>query len=179
MVHENHPQDSFCFLAAIPVFRNVTGLSVLDRGLRFYFGIFGWLSLSQKLFFWGSRRTQFSPCLPFNMFTWHSYGIGIYPTQVSPCLSSHTVAWLSWRCHGWWSRRAWGRRRMINFLPWRCHGCWRRQAWGRTRWYAWNHNRNEVLRVARYPKPVFNEMWFLTVDPFIWVSVLIAKLSER
>ena len=48
----------------------------------------------------------------FNMFTWHSYGIGIYPTpQVSPCLSNHTVAWHSWRCHGWWGRRAWGRRR--------------------------------------------------------------------
>ena len=30
-----------------------------------------------------------------------------------------------------------------------------------------------------YPNTVLNEMWFLTVDPFIRVSVFIAKLSER
>ena len=40
-------------------------------------------------------------------------------------------------------------------------------------------NRNEVLRVAWNPNPVFNEMWFLTIDPFIRISVFIAKLSER
>ena len=60
--------------------------------------------------------------------------IRIYPTPVSPSLSSNTFAWHSWRCHGWWFRRPWGRRGMINFLPWKCHGCWRKQAWGRTRW---------------------------------------------
>ena len=70
--------------------------------------VFVWIGISsQQLLFWSSRRIQVSPFLPFNMFTWHSYGIGIYPTQVSSCLSSHTVAWHSWRCHGWWSRRAW------------------------------------------------------------------------
>ena len=41
-----------------------------------------------------------------------------------------------------------------------------------------NHDRNEVLRVALYPNPVFNEMWFLTIDPFIRISVFIAKLSK-
>ena len=50
---------------------------------------------------------------------------------------------------------------------------------GRTRRQAWNHSRNEILRVARYSNPVFNEMWFLTIDPFIRISVFIAKLSER
>ena len=29
------------------------------------------------------------------------------------------------------------------------------------------------------PNSVFNEMWFLTVDPFVRISVFIAKLSER
>ena len=38
---------------------------------------------------------------------------------------------------------------------------------------------NEVLHVALYPNPVFNEMWFLTIDPFIRISVFIAKLSKR
>ena len=109
------------------------------------------------------------------MFTWHSYWIGIYPTQVFPC-SSLTVAWHS---HGWWSRRARGRRWMIYFLPWRCHGCWRGQAWGRTRWQTRNHDRNEILCVVLYPNTVFNEMWFLTVDPFIRISIFIAKLSKR
>ena len=90
--------------------------------------LIGWVS--QQLLFWDSRRTRVSPFLPFNMSTWHRYWMGIYPTQVFPC-SSLTLAWHS--C-GWWGRRAWGRRRMINFLPWKCHGCWRGQAWGRTRW---------------------------------------------
>ena len=39
--------------------------------------------------------------------------------------------------------------------------------------------RNEVLRVAWYPNPVFNEMWFLTIDPFVGIPVFIAKVSER
>ena len=42
-----------------------------------------------------------------------------------------------------------------------------------------NHDRNEVISVALYPNPIFNEMWFLTVDAFERVSVFIAKLSER
>ena len=42
-----------------------------------------------------------------------------------------------------------------------------------------NHDRNEVLRVALYPNTVLNEMWFLTVDPFVGIPVFIAKLSER
>ena len=114
-----HPQDFLWILAAIPVIRNGTGLTVLDRGLRFYLVLDFWLAWSTV-----------SPFFPFNMFTWHSYGIGICPTQVFPC-SGLTVAWHS--C-GWWGRRAWGRRGMIDFLHWTCHGCWRRQAGGRTRW---------------------------------------------
>ena len=39
--------------------------------------------------------------------------------------------------------------------------------------------KNEILRVTLYPNPVFNEMWFLTIDPFIGISVFIAKLSKR
>ena len=30
--------------------------------------------------------------------------------------------------------------------------------------------------VALFPNPYFNEMWFLTIDPFIRISVFIAKL---
>ena len=26
---------------------------------------------------------------------------------------------------------------------------------------------NEVFRIADYPNPVFDEMWFLTIDPFV------------
>ena len=96
--------------------------------------------------------------------------MGIYPTQIFP-FSGLTVAWR-------WSRRAWGRCRMITVLSWRCHWCWRMRTGGRTRRQAWNHDRNEVLRIANYPNPVFNEMWFLTVDPVIRISVFIAKLSE-
>ena len=40
-------------------------------------------------------------------------------------------------------------------------------------------DKNEILRIANFPNPVFNEMWFLTIDPFVGISVFIAKLSER
>ena len=34
-----------------------------------------------------------------------------------------------------------------------------------------------VLQIIRIPS--FNEMWFLTIDPFVGIPVFIAKLSER
>ena len=37
---------------------------------------------------------------------------------------------------------------------------------------------NEVLRVANYPNPVFHEMWFLTIDPFVGIPVFIAKVPS-
>ena len=37
---------------------------------------------------------------------------------------------------------------------------WLIRSWGRTRWQAWNHDRDEVLRFALYPNLVFNEMCF-------------------
>ena len=33
--------------------------------------------------------------------------------------------------------------------------------------------------LQKYPKPVLNEIWFLTVDLFVGIRVFIAKLSER
>ena len=77
----------------------------------------------------------------------------------------------------WW-RRAWRRCWAMTPLSWKCPWGWWIRPRGRT-WQAWNHNRNEVLRVAKYPNPVFDEMWFLTIDPFIGISVFIAKLSKR
>ena len=90
---------------------------VRSIGVSFLFGFGFFVGLVN-----GSPRSCLSACLLDTA--------GIYPTQVCPC-SGAIVAWHSWRCHGWWGSRTWGRHRMINFLPWRCHGCWRRQAWGR------------------------------------------------
>ena len=101
--------------------------------------------------------------------------MGLHPTQIFLCSQSHcrlTQLWVE-------SRGAWGRRKMINLLSWKCHWCWRMGNGGRTRWQAWNHDRNEVLRFTLCPNPVFNEMWFLTIDPFVKMSICIAKLSER
>ena len=53
-----------------------------------------------------------------------------------------------------------------------------RTGW-RTRWQVWNHDRNEVFRIANYPNPVFSEMWLLTGDLFMKISIFIANLSER
>ena len=120
------------------------------------------------------RIQRVAPFCSFNMWTWHRCWMGICPTQIFP-FSSLTFAL---HC-SWWSRRAWGRCRMIALLSWRCHWGWRMRTGGRTRWQAWNHDRNEVLRITLYSNPVFNEMWFLTVDPLIRISVFIAKLYER
>ena len=133
-----------------------SSMSEFNRSLR----SFSWSSFYLVLDF-GLLGQQVSPFFPFNMFLWHGYGIRIYPTQVSPYSSS--IAWHCWRCRGWWGRRPWGRRWMIDFLSWRCHGCWRGKVGGRTRWQTKNHDQNEVLCVALYLNFVFNEMWFLTV----------------
>ena len=37
----------------------------------------------------------------------------------------------------------------------------------------------KVLCVADNPNSILNEMWFLTIDPFVGISVFIAKLSKR
>ena len=103
-----------------------SGMSEWHRSHRSW----SWSSFYLVLDFWLAQST--AALLGFHKNT--GLSLGIYPTQVSPFLSSHTIAWHSWRCHGWWGSRAWGRRRMIDFLPWRCHWCWRGQAWGRTRW---------------------------------------------
>ena len=67
----------------------------------------------------------------------------------------------------WW-RRAWRRCWAMTPLSWKCPWSWWIRSWKRI-WQARNLNRN----------PVLNEMWFLTIDPFIRISVFIAKLSER
>ena len=49
-----------------------------------------------------------------------------------------------------------------QWLPsWKCARSWWVRSRGRT-WQAWNHNRNEVLRVARNPKPGF--LWDVVFD---------------
>ena len=75
--------------------------------------------------------------------------------------------------------RRWGRRRWcgMTLQSRMCLWSWWRSG-GRTR-QAWNHDRNEVFRIADYPNPVLNEMWFLTIDPFVGIPVFIAKLSTR
>ena len=34
------------------------------------------------------------------------------------------------------------------------------------------------LRIARYPNPVLNEMWFLTIDPFVGIPVFYRKAFQ-
>ena len=49
-----------------------------------------------------------------------------------------------------WRRRSW-RRWGMTLLSQRCLWSWWRSR-GRT-WQAWNHDRNEVFRIANYPNP--------------------------
>ena len=123
----------------------------------------------------GSKQRVSPFCHRFNFWAWHRHWMGINPTQIFP-FSSLNVAWC---CCSRWGRRAWRRCRTIILLSWRCRWCWRMRTGGRTRSQDWNHDRNEVLRIALYSNPVFNEMWFSTVDPLIRTSFFIAELSDR
>ena len=61
----------------------------------------------------------------------------------------------------WW-RRAWRRCGTMTLLSWKCPWSWRTRSWTRICWQAWNHNRNDVLRVALYPNPVLK--WDVVFD---------------
>ena len=102
-----------------------------------------------------------------NIGTWHKHRRGISFTLILS-FSSLTVTWC---CCSWWRRRAGRRFGTMPLLFWRCHWSWRMRTGGRTLWQAWNQDKNEVLRVALYPNPVFNEMGFLTIDTFVGIPV--------
>ena len=140
--HSGMSEDNGAGLAA----NNGSHRSIVVSSL-FDFLVLGWLGSATRF---GSKQ-RVSPFYHFlNICTWHRYWMGIDPTQISP-FSSLTVACY---CCSWWNGRAWGRCRMITLLSWRCHSGWRMRTGGRTRWQAWNHNGNEVLRVALHPNPV-------------------------
>ena len=80
-------------------------------------------------------------------------GTGEVSLSVRSSLSRASLT-VTWCCCRWWRRRAWGRCRTMPLLSWKCHWSWRMRTGGSTRWQAWNHDRNEVLRVALYPNPV-------------------------
>ena len=102
--------------------------------------------------------------------SWHVHWRDVTLNSISS-FSSLNFTYCRWRRRGW--RRWWA----MTLLSWRCLWSWWRSR-GRI-WQAWNHNSNEIFRVAGYPNPVFNEMWFLTIDPFVRIPVFIAKLSDR
>ena len=151
----HHPPNFPWILAATPGSQNTTGCSVLS-----------WFS-----FLYGFWR----------LLAWVSSGCpDLSSTEVDTCtgemsllfpsslFSNLNFTYCRWRRWGW--RRWWGMTLLFYRCPW---GWWRGR--GRT-WQAWNHNRNEILRIEN---SVFNEMWFLTIDPFVGISVFIAKLSKR
>ena len=106
----------------------------------------------------------FSPLIS-KIFFDHSPTILIFP------FSNLNFTYCRWRRWGW--RRWWGMTLLFHRCPW---SWWRSRGWT---WQAWNHNRNEVLCVTNNANSVFDEMWFLTIDPFVGVPVFIAKLTER
>ena len=174
-----HPRDFLWILAATPGFQNLrdlsrqtTGGTVLSWSLFLFVFLVVLVGLATLLVI-GFTANNGCPRSIINI--WHRHWRGI---TFSSILSFSSLPF-TWCCCRWWSRRAWGRCTMITLLSWRCHWCWRMRTGGRTRWQAKIHDRNEVLRVTLYSNTVLNEMWFLTIDPFVRISVLIAKLSER
>ena len=98
------------------------------------------------------------------------WDFGWFMQRVSPCQSTLTLT-SGWCWIGYWT---------FNILRWWCWSCGSRRAWWRracrqTR----DHDRHVLLRVALYPFTILNEMWFVTTGPLIWISVVLAKLSQR
>ena len=150
-VQELHrPRDFQWILAAISSMSEHNGSPRSKSWSSFLFGFGFWVGV-------GNNASH--PFFPFNMWTWHRHWMGIYSTLILS-FSNLTV---SWCCRSWWRRRAWGRCRMMTLPSWRCHWGWRMRTGGRARWQAWNHDRNEVLRVALYPNTVLMRCGFWPV----------------
>ena len=106
--------------------------------------------------------------------SWHVHWRDVILNSIL-LFSSLITTW----CYRRWWWRAWRRCSTMTPLSWKCPWSWQIRTGGRTRWQAWNHDRNEVLRLTLCSNPVLDEMWFLTIDSFIRTSVFIAKLSKR
>ena len=172
IIHQIFPE----FLQPLRDFRTCAAwvgkqlVSPFYHGLLFICYWVFWVGLATLLAI-GFTANNGCPRSIINIETWHRHGRGIIFFSIFS-FSSLTITWC---CCRWWRRRARRRCRTMPLLSWRCHWSWMMRTRRRTRWKAWN----QVLRIATYPNPVFNEMWFLTIDSFIRISVFIAKLSER
>ena len=150
----NGISESTKFLQPFRNLRIVTQVSPVDCGLfrcLFGLGFHRFLrSIINELRHWHWRDVTVRCIFPF---------------------SNRNFAYCRWR--RWAGRRWWA----MILLSWRCPWSWWRSR--RRTWQARNHDRNEVLRIAKNPNTVSYEMWFLTGDPFVRISVFIANLSER
>ena len=150
------------FLQPLWDFRIITGLSVLSVVL---FCLFFFFLKKKNNINIGSSRSLINR-------SWHSHWRDVTFNSIFS-FSSLNFTYCRWRRRAW--RRCWAMTPLSRKCPW----SWWIKSWRRICWQAWNHDRNEVLRDALYLNTVFNEMWFLTIDPFIRISVFIAKLSKR
>ena len=167
----HHPPHFLWILAATPGFQNLrdvrrqtTSVRVLSWSPFYLFLVFlvGWATLLVIGF---TANNGFHRSI-INIETWHRLG-----EEVSLSVrSSFSSLIITWYCCRWWRRRAWRRCRTMPLPSSRCHWSWKMRTGGRTRWQAWNHDRNEFLRIANNPNSVINEMWFLTVDSLIRIS---------
>ena len=163
-----HLQDFLWILPVTPGFQNATALDLSRQTtvLTVLSGFppnlvldFGWLGSACQI---RRQTTGLSVLSLFNIWTIHNHWRRINSTLIL-FSSNLTVAWC---CRSWWRRRAWGRCRTRTLLSWKCHWSWRIRTGGRTRWKAWNHDRNEVLRVALYPNPVLMRCVFWPLMQF-------------
>ena len=148
-----HPRDFLWILAAIPVCQNTTDLPVPS-----------WFHLYLVLDFWLARATTGFPVLFVQHVNLTQALDGNLSHSDLPFLESHCRLTQLW---------------LVDVDELEEDVGWRMWTGGRTRWQAWNHDQNEVLRVALYSNTVLKKMWFLTVDRLVRISVFIAKLSER
>ena len=159
-----HPQDSLWNLAAIPACRKNTGLPVLARDPHFYLGFFLILvgsfnnpsDVSEE---YGSSRTCLSTLsLDTIVGGWPEWSIsdeGVMGVEVEEDLDDQGPA--------------------LKGVMGVEVGKLEEELVDKTGTTI--GTKFSVVHSIRIP--FSNEVWFLTVDPFVWVFVFIAKLSER
>ena len=153
------------FLQPFRPVRNLTGLTSLHSDLRFYLVWDFWLPWSTSLAVLSFQHVYLTQILETNL----------SHTGLPVGQSHHRLRVMVGEEDELEEDAGWS----ISSLEGVMVACWRGKTGGRTRWQTRNLDRNEILRVSLYPISVISEMAFLTVDPFIRVSVFIAKLSER
>ena len=124
----------------------------------------------------GRRRVTPFVCVILIFFWFWNFGWVLIRVSVSrsSALSLSTdvgIAYWTWIFLRWWRWSCLMSSTKRNDVE---EGQWRKNSLT-----SQDHDRNVVLHIALNLNTIFNETWFSTIGPLIWISVILAELSER